>query len=195
MNAQTNVNNSGQKIRTVDITVTAAMAALVFLGTYIFKIPTISGYVHLGDCMIILTVALFGMKKGAVAGAIGGGLSDFIGGYFYWVVPTLLIKCMWALVMGLIMHKILKDRKGAFLIGAVSGGVLHIIAYTLVRAALYGGRTWFCYLYATEKIRRSRPLIWYARLKNVRFTGYMPFREERAYFLKEKIRFVLRGQG
>ena len=93
MNAQTNVNNSGQKIRTVDITVTAAMAALVFLGTYIFKIPTISGYVHLGDCMIILTVALFGMKKGAV------------------------------------------------LIGAVSGGVLHIIAYTLVRAALYGGRT------------------------------------------------------
>ena len=42
MNAQTNVNNSGQKIRTVDITVTAAMAALVFLGTYIFKIPTIS---------------------------------------------------------------------------------------------------------------------------------------------------------
>mgnify|MGYP003017430780 CR=1 FL=1 len=64
MNAQTNVNNSGQKIRTVDITVTAAMAALVFLGTYIFKIPTISGYVHLGDCMIILTVALFGMKKG-----------------------------------------------------------------------------------------------------------------------------------
>jgi len=30
MNAQTNVNNSGQKIRTVDITVTAAMAALVF---------------------------------------------------------------------------------------------------------------------------------------------------------------------
>ncbi len=141
MNAQTNVNNSGQKIRTVDITVTAAMAALVFLGTYIFKIPTISGYVHLGDCMIILTVALFGMKKGAVAGAIGGGLSDFIGGYFYWVVPTLLIKCMWALVMGLIIHKILKDRKGAFLIGAVSGGVLHIIAYTLVRAALYGGRT------------------------------------------------------
>ena len=80
------------------------------------------------------------------------------------------------------MHKILKDRKGAFLIGAVSGGVLHIIAYTLVRAALYGGRTaiieipgtdipdrrryrnWFCYLYVTEKIRRSRSLIRYGRL-------------------------------
>ena len=141
MDAQTNITNAGQKIRTVDITVTAAMAALVFLGTYIFKIPTISGYVHLGDCMILLTVALFGMKKGAIAGAIGGGLSDFIGGYFYWVVPTLLIKCMWAIVMSLIMHKVLKDKKGSFLIGAIAGGVLHIIAYTLVRAALYSGKT------------------------------------------------------
>ena len=64
--------------------------------------------------MILLTVALFGMKKGAIAGAIGGGLSDFIGGYFYWVVPTLLIKCMWAIVMGLIMHKVLKDKKRIF---------------------------------------------------------------------------------
>ena len=133
MDAQTNVTSTGQKIRTVDITVTAAMAALVFLGTYIFKIPTISGYVHLGDCMILLTVALFGMKKGAIAGAIGG--------YFYWVVPTLLIKCMWAIVMGLIMHKVLKDKKGSFLIGAIAGGVLHIIAYTLVRVVLYGGKT------------------------------------------------------
>ena len=77
----------------------------------------------------------------AIAGAIGGGLSDFIGGYFYWVVPTLLIKCMWAIVMGLIMHKVLKDKKGSFLIGAIAGGVLHIIAYTLVRVVLYGGKT------------------------------------------------------
>ena len=53
MNARTNVNNSGQKIRTVDITVTAAMAALVFLGTYIFKIPTISGYVQADGCFIL----------------------------------------------------------------------------------------------------------------------------------------------
>ena len=37
MDAQTNVTSTGQKIRTVDITVTAAMAALVFLGTYILK--------------------------------------------------------------------------------------------------------------------------------------------------------------
>lgn len=39
------------------------------------------------------------------------------------------------------MHKVLKDKKGSFLIGAIAGGVLHIIAYTLVRVVLYGGKT------------------------------------------------------
>ena len=141
MNTPETVNNSGSKIRTIDITITAAMAALVFLGTYFFKIPTMSGYIHLGDCMILLTVGLFGIKKGALAGAIGGGLSDLVGGFFYWVVPTLFIKCMWALVMGLIMHKVMKDKKGSFIVGAAVGGVLHIAAYTIVRAFIYGVST------------------------------------------------------
>ena len=131
MKAGGTVSNTGSKVRTADITVTAAMAALVFLGTYIFKIPTISGYVHLGDCMILLAVGLFGIKKGALAGAIGGGLSDLAGGFFYWVIPTVFIKCMWALVMGLVMHKVMKDKKGGFITGAVIGGVLHIAAYTV----------------------------------------------------------------
>ncbi len=137
------MKNSGQKkrIRTSDITITAAMAALVFLGTYIFKIPTISGYIHLGDCMILLTVALFGMKKGAAAGAIGGALADLLGGFFYWAAPTFLIKCMWALVMGAIMHKALRNRKGAFLAGAIVGGVLQVAAYTVVRVFIYGPST------------------------------------------------------
>ena len=129
------------KIKTIDITTTALMAALVFLGTYIFKIPTISGYVHLGDCMILLTVGLSGTKKGALAGAIGAGLADLAGGFFYWILPTLLIKCMWALVMGTIMYKLLKGKKVGFIAGAVVGGILHIAAYTIVRAFIYGGRT------------------------------------------------------
>ena len=128
-------------IKTSDITVTAAMAALVFLGTYIFKISTVSGYIHLGDCMILLTVALFGMRKGTVAGAVGGGLSDLLGGFFYWAGPTLLIKSMLALVMGAVMYKLLKNRRGAFLAGAAAGGVLQIAAYTVVRMFIYGIQT------------------------------------------------------
>lgn len=129
------------KWKAIDITATALMAALVFLGTYILKIPTLSGYVHLGDCMILLTVALFGIKKGALAGAIGAGLADLAGGFVYWVLPTLAIKCMWALVAGVIMYKVMKGKRFGFVIGSVTGGVLQTIAYTLIRAFLYGSYT------------------------------------------------------
>lgn len=123
-----------------DLTSTALMAALVFVGTYIFKIPIATGYVHLGDCMILLTVAIFGTRKGAIAGAIGAGLADLAGGFAYWVLPTILIKCMWAFVAGAVMYKLMKGKFAGFLTGSVSGGILQVAAYTLVGVFLYGAR-------------------------------------------------------
>ena len=46
-----------------DIAVVGLMIALVFTGTFYFKIPTAFGYTHLGDCMIILATCLLGTKK------------------------------------------------------------------------------------------------------------------------------------
>ena len=119
---------------------TAMMAALVFLGTYVFKIPSPTGYIHLGDCMILLTVCLFGTKKGVAAGAIGAGLADFIGGVFIWVIPTLVIKSVWALITGFMMYKALKKRKAGWLVGAVIGAVWQIAAYTVVRIPVFSWR-------------------------------------------------------
>lgn len=121
-----------------EIVTTGMMAALVFVGTYFFKIPTAFGYTHLGDCMIILTVCLFGTKKGVLAGAIGAGLSDLLGGYFVWVLPTVVIKGLWALIMGLIAYKLLPKFKFNWLVGAFAGGIVHVILYTLVKVPLYG---------------------------------------------------------
>ena len=59
------------KISQKDIALEGMMIALVFLGTFYFKIPTAFGYTHLGDCMIILATCLLGTKKGAIAGAFG----------------------------------------------------------------------------------------------------------------------------
>lgn len=66
---------------TLDMAITGLMAALVFTGTYFFKIPTAFGYTHLGDCMIILTVCLFGTRRGMLARSHRSRLSDFIAGY------------------------------------------------------------------------------------------------------------------
>lgn len=125
-------------MKTKDITITALMAALVFVGTYFLKIPLPFGYTHLGDGLIILTVMVLGWKKGMAAGMIGAGLADLLGGYVAWVVPTAVLKGGWALIMGLLMYKLGNGKKLYGIIGAVAGGVFQIIGYTLVRVGLYG---------------------------------------------------------
>ena len=112
-----------------DIAIVGMMIALVFVGTFYFKIPTTFGYTHLGDCMIILATCLLGTKRGAIAGALGAGLADLIGGYTIWVLPTMLFKASWAFVMGFVAFKLLKNFRINLWIGAIVGGLVHIILY------------------------------------------------------------------
>ena len=88
--------------------------------------------------MIILGVCLLGTTRGMLAGAIGAGLSDLLGGYMIWVLPTAVIKGVWALLMGLIMYKLMKSSRIGWLIGAVVGGMVQVVLYTVVKIPLYG---------------------------------------------------------
>ena len=121
-----------------DIAIVGMMIALVFVGTFYFKIPTTFGYTHLGDCMIILATCLLGTKRGAIAGALGAGLADLIGGYTIWVLPTMTFKAAWVLVMGLVAFKLLKNFRFNLWVGAIAGGLIHILLYTLIKIPLFG---------------------------------------------------------
>lgn len=121
-----------------DIAIEGMMIALVFIGTFYFKIPTAFGYTHLGDCMIILATCLLGTKRGAIAGALGAGLSDLVGGYTAWIIPTMVFKAAWVIVMGLVAFRLLKKVKYSLLIGAVIGGLVHIALYTLIKIPMFG---------------------------------------------------------
>ena len=121
-----------------DIAIEGMLIALVFLGTFYFKIPTAFGYTHLGDCMIILATCLLGTKRGVIAGALGAGLADLIGGYVAWVIPTMIIKSAWILVMGLFAFKILKNSRINLWVGAIIGGLIHILLYTLIKIPMFG---------------------------------------------------------
>lgn len=123
---------------TIDITIIGLMSALVFVGTYFFKIPTTFGYTHLGDCMIILTVCLFGTRRGVIAGAVGAGLADFIGGYAVWVLPTMILKALWAFITGFFMYKLMPKQNLSWLFGAIVGGIFHTVGYVLVNVLFYG---------------------------------------------------------
>ena len=127
-------------MKTKDLTLTALFAALIFVGTYFFKIPFsfAGGYTHLGDGLLIISVLFLGLKRGTIATAIGMGLSDFIGGYMIWVLPTICFKTVWAFMVGLFAYKLCKGKTYGWYLGAIWGGLLQIIGYTLTKIPLYG---------------------------------------------------------
>ncbi|MCE5219970.1 MAG: ECF transporter S component [Clostridium sp.] len=131
------------QIKTKDLTKMGLMAALVFFGTFFIKIPSISGYTHLGDCMIFVSVLILGWRKGAVASGIGAALADLLGGYTQWIIPTLFIKAIMAMIMGIMTEKLFPNLRFGWLIGATVGGLFQIAGYTFVRILLYGAAMGF----------------------------------------------------
>ena len=78
------------------LTTAALVAALVFLFTFLIKVPTVLGYIHLGDALVLLYAAT-GDPLALVAGALGEGLADLAGGYYQYIPATVLIKALIAL--------------------------------------------------------------------------------------------------
>ena len=77
-----------QHEKTKELAMTALMTALIFTATYIIKIPNpaTGGYTHMGDCMIFLGVMVLGRKHGALAGGLGGALSDLLSGAAFYKI-------------------------------------------------------------------------------------------------------------
>lgn len=112
------------------------MAALVFVMTYLPKVPVIvtGGYVHLGDGAIFLATLLLG-PLGISAAAIGSGLSDLLGGYMVYVLPTMVIKALVALVA----WKVWKE--GSWLravIAFAAAEAVMVLGYFAFEAVMYG---------------------------------------------------------
>ena len=108
------------------LTMAGVMAALVFVMTYVPKVPVpvTGGYIHLGDGAIFLSVLLLG-PLGIPAAAIGSGLADILGGYMEYALPTMVIKAL----VALIAWKIWKE--GAWLRA--------VVAFILAEAAMVAG--------------------------------------------------------
>lgn len=84
---------------------TGLMISLVFVLTFIFPVPVpyTSGYIHLGDSMIYVSVIILGPVYGAFASGIGSMLADLFTGYAQYAIPTLIIKSFMAFIMGLVL--------------------------------------------------------------------------------------------
>ncbi len=100
------------------LTYTGIMAALCFLGTMIiyYRMPS-SGYLHIGDSMVLLSGALLGPLYGGFAAGFGSMFADLAAGAPIWMVSTFIIK----FAMGAVMGIFLKAQKNCFACGCYSG--------------------------------------------------------------------------
>lgn len=91
------------RTKTFDLVITSILAALVFVATMFINIKLPfgqGGLIHLGTSMLLITSILFGPKKGALAGAIGMGLFDIVGGWLIWAPTTIISRALQGAIVG-----------------------------------------------------------------------------------------------
>lgn len=123
------------------ITIAALAMAIVCVSTMVIQIPIPLGYMHLGNCCILLIGVYFSKTIGTLAGGVGSAMADLLSGYPQWILPTLIIKG----VMGFAVAALAKDKEGHVkmsaprtFLAAVVGIIIMIAGYTVFGAILYG---------------------------------------------------------
>ncbi len=82
------------KFQLNQIVLAALFAALTTVLTYYVKVPSVNGYMHIGDSMIYLCASILPTPIAALSAGIGAALSDAVGGYTMYIIPTFIIKAL-----------------------------------------------------------------------------------------------------
>jgi uncharacterized membrane protein len=121
------------KFSTKKLVLTGLMIAVVFLVTYLTKIPGPVGPFNIGDAAIIVTAIIIGRSSGFLAGAIGSALADLAMGYAIFSPITFIVKGLEGYIVGVIANK--NQEKGSSeyikIIAAITGAVVMIAGYFL----------------------------------------------------------------
>lgn len=114
--------------RTRSMAIAAVMIAVTAVFTLLIRIPipVTGGYFNLSDMAIYFAAFTFGPVIGLVAGGIGAGLADVIGGYAVWAPITLVTKGLQGLVAGAIGHERSPSR---LLLGWFCGSCVMVAGY------------------------------------------------------------------
>lgn len=129
---------------------TAMFAALACVATLVIQVPSFgpSGYVNLGDCIVLLSAWVLGGGAGAVAAGLGSGLADVLSGYAFYAPGTFVIKFLMAFAAALIvkaMHGVSAEKKArgislyaGYLVSAIAAEIIMILGYLFYEAVILG---------------------------------------------------------
>lgn len=118
--------------KTKKLVFSAVLAALACAATMVIKIPTGTGYINLGDSVVLLCGWLLGPAYGFFAAAIGSALADMFYGYMVYVPATFFIKGAVAAVAF-----VLSKRTHLF-ISALLAELIMVAGYYVFEGFLYG---------------------------------------------------------
>lgn len=105
----------------------ALFIAFTCVATMLIKFPTPTfGYIHVGDCMVLLCGVILGPGVGALAAGIGSALADLFSGYLIYVPATFVIKALTALLAGLLYQRAAQKYlgNGKRTLSLILGGIL-----------------------------------------------------------------------
>lgn len=117
--------NITKNSNTLQLTYTGLLTALVFVVTFSIKLPTpfTNGYIHPGDSMVFLAAIILDFKYAIFAAGFGSMLSDLAGGYYQYLIPTLIIKALMALIVNLTMKKDNNKLSTTVILGTLASGI------------------------------------------------------------------------
>jgi uncharacterized membrane protein len=128
------------KIGTKEIAIIAVMGALTTVATMMIQVPfpATSGYFNLGDAIVVATALLFGPVIGAIAGGLGSGLADLLGGWMLFIIPTTLIKGAEGYVVGYLAGDPKERTLMKSIVAWLAGGIVIVVGYFIAEAFFLG---------------------------------------------------------
>ena len=113
--------------------------ALVFVATLFINLRLPigqGGLIHLGNVPLFLFAIIYGKKIGAMAGALGMGLFDLMGGWTPWAPATFIIVGLMGYTVGVIAEK--KDDLTGYTLAIILACAIKVAGYYVAEALIYG---------------------------------------------------------
>lgn len=129
------------------LTLAGMFAALAFICFAYLRIEIpmgggMTGKIYIGHTFIILAAALLGSKYGALTGAVGLSLADFLAGYTTSAPPTFLAKFLLGYTAAFTARTIFnlpnaspKKQIGIIAVSGISACIVNVITEPLIRYA------------------------------------------------------------
>ncbi len=125
---------------TIKIVYSSLFSALIFIGTWVLKIPLAFGYFNLGDAFILLGAYFIGGGYAVAAAALGSVLADIMSGYVVYAPATLVIKSAMVIVMLPLCRRggVARFKYLRFAVAAALAEAVMVCGYFAYDSILYG---------------------------------------------------------